>query len=94
MTSLNQWKWFESTQGDSEGKGSLACCSLWGRKESNIEGDSTPTSQCLCVPISKCNGLISKKIFLSSGITSSAPCLPLTNLPPKVLLYFFSFTSA
>ena len=26
---------FEQTQGDSEGQGSLACCSLWGRKESD-----------------------------------------------------------
>ena len=24
---------FEQTPGDSEGEGSLACCSLWGRKE-------------------------------------------------------------
>ena len=26
---------FEKTPGDSEGEGSLACCSLWGRKESD-----------------------------------------------------------
>ena len=26
---------FEQTLGDSEGQGSLACCSLWGRKESD-----------------------------------------------------------
>jgi len=25
---------FEQTPGDSEGQGSLACCSPWGRKES------------------------------------------------------------
>ena len=24
---------FEQAQGDGEGEGSLACCSLWGRKE-------------------------------------------------------------
>ena len=24
---------FEQTPGDSEGQGSLACCSVWGRKE-------------------------------------------------------------
>ena len=54
---------------DSEGKGSLACYSLRGCKESKIEGDSTPTPQCLLVPISECNVLISKKIFLYSGIT-------------------------
>ena len=27
---------FEQTLGDSEGQGSLACCSLWGRKDSDI----------------------------------------------------------
>ena len=26
---------FEQTQGDSERQGSLACCSLWGHKESD-----------------------------------------------------------
>ena len=27
---------FEQTPGDSEGQGSLACCSPWGRKESDM----------------------------------------------------------
>ena len=27
---------FEQTLGDSEGQGSLSCCSLWGRKESDM----------------------------------------------------------
>ena len=27
---------FEQSPGDSEGQGSLACCSPWGRKESDI----------------------------------------------------------
>ena len=27
---------FEQTPGDSEGQGSLMCCSLWGYKESDI----------------------------------------------------------
>ena len=27
---------FEQTQGNSEGQGSLACCSLWGLKESDM----------------------------------------------------------
>ena len=26
---------FEQTQGESEGQGSLACCSSWGHKESD-----------------------------------------------------------
>ena len=27
---------FEETQGDSDGQRSLACCSSWGRKESDM----------------------------------------------------------
>ena len=27
---------FEQTPGDSEGQGSLACCSPWGRRESDM----------------------------------------------------------
>ena len=27
---------FEQAPGDGEGQGSLACCSLWGRKESDV----------------------------------------------------------
>ena len=29
---------FELALGDGEGQGSLACCSLWGRKESDTTG--------------------------------------------------------
>ena len=35
MASPTQWAWIEPTPGDSEGQGSLACCSPWGRKESD-----------------------------------------------------------
>ena len=35
MASLPQWTKFEQTLGDSEGQGSLACCSPWGHKESD-----------------------------------------------------------
>ena len=31
---LNEYE-FKRTPGDSEGQGSLACCSSWGRKESD-----------------------------------------------------------
>ena len=30
MASTTQWTWVEQTLGDSEGQGSLACCSPWG----------------------------------------------------------------
>ena len=36
MVGCHQWLngyEFEQTQGDSEGQGSLACCSLWGHEE-------------------------------------------------------------
>ena len=33
----------EQTQGDSEGQGSLACYSPWGRKELDMTQDSTTT---------------------------------------------------
>ena len=29
---------FEHTRGDGEGQGSLTCCTLWGRKESDTTG--------------------------------------------------------
>ena len=30
---------FEQTQGNSEGQGSLMCCSPWGNKESDMTSD-------------------------------------------------------
>ena len=35
MASQTQWTWVQANQGDSEGQGSLACCSSWGCKESD-----------------------------------------------------------
>ena len=43
MASLTQWHEFEQTLGDSEGQWSLACCSLWDHKESNMTNDGTMT---------------------------------------------------
>ena len=44
MTEDEMFRWhhrlegheFEQTLGDSDGQGSLACCSLWGHKESDM----------------------------------------------------------
>ena len=33
VASLTQWTWVWANSGDSEGQGSLACCSPWGHKE-------------------------------------------------------------
>ena len=35
MASLTQWTWVWASLGDSEGQGSLVCCSPWGYKESD-----------------------------------------------------------
>ena len=35
MVSPTQWTWVEQAPGVGEGQGSLVCCSLWGRKESD-----------------------------------------------------------
>ena len=41
---------FEQTLGDSEGQGSLACCSPWGSKESNMtEQPNNKRLSCLFV---------------------------------------------
>ena len=36
IASLTQWTWVWANSGDSEGQGSLVCCSPWGCKESDI----------------------------------------------------------
>ena len=36
MASPAQWTEFEQTMGDSEGQGSLVCCSPWGHKELDV----------------------------------------------------------
>ena len=35
IASLTQWTWVWANSGDSEGQGSLVCCSPWGCKESD-----------------------------------------------------------
>ena len=42
-TSSSNGHEFEQTLGDSEGQWSLACCSLWDHKESNMTSDRTMT---------------------------------------------------
>ena len=36
MASPTQWTWVWQTPGDGDGQGGLACCSLWGHKESDM----------------------------------------------------------
>ena len=44
---------FEQTPGDSEGQGSLACCSLWGFKEVNTteQLNNNKGSECNCAVV-------------------------------------------
>ena len=58
MISPIQWTEFEQTLGGSEGQGGLACCSLWGCKESDMterlnnngfEKLVSQYSKCICV---------------------------------------------
>ena len=36
VASPTQWMWIWANSGDSEGQGSLACCSAWGFKGSDM----------------------------------------------------------
>ena len=46
MLSLTQWTEFEQAPGDGEGQESLACCSPWGHRESDMtEQLNTTTTQ-------------------------------------------------
>ena len=50
---------FEQTQGDSEGQGSLVCCSPWGCKESDMTAamlNNNKLSYCPLTPISSQRG--------------------------------------
>ena len=43
------------TPGDGEGQGGLACCSSWGRKESDTTGQlNTTTSYCISMSVRAC----------------------------------------
>ena len=57
MVRQHQWlngHEFEQTPGDSEGQGSLACCSPWGHKESDMADDwKTTTIKVLSSLLSK-----------------------------------------
>ena len=74
---------FEQTQGDSEGKGSLACWSPWGRKESDtterIDNKFILTTECFlelgwCVVLSKTKYLFKNFYFFNWRIISLQNC--------------------
>ena len=52
MVSLTQWTWIEQTMGDGDRQGSLAHCSPWGHKESDMTEwlkNNNPLYTYLCV---------------------------------------------
>ena len=53
MASLTQWTWVWANLGDSEGQGSLVCCSPWGWKESDMTGQLNKQQHDYCKPYFK-----------------------------------------
>ena len=51
MASLTQWTWFGWTPGVGDGQGGLACCSSWGRKESDMTERLNWTGVSRTVPV-------------------------------------------
>ena len=75
---------FEKTQGDGEGQGSLACCSLWGSQSHTqlSKWTATTTTAVLSLLRAIAEPWFSKKYRpawhcgnLPSGVTPSVPCL-------------------
>ena len=64
---------FEQTLGDSEGQGSLACCSSWGYKESDMNDSDDQFSVC----------------SLLIGSTVMITCDKLPNFTNDIYTFFF-----
>ena len=78
---------FEQTQGDGNGQGSLACCSLWGPQKLDTTWQlniSTKDGQ------SKANVLQNKSIFIKLGliIYTNAARLEIDNIGLQNLFYW------
>ena len=82
----------EQTLGDSEGQGSLVCCSSWGRKESDTTQHlKTVTTKCLALQSSE-NFFSSRPLILSNRWTSQEkfPSLPVLSGIKKFKLMEYS----
>ena len=81
---------FEQTQGDSEGQGSLACCSPWGRKElDTTEGRNKwyliPLSSSVSWSLLKFMSI--ESITLSSHLILCCPLLLLSSIFPSIRVF-------
>ena len=68
---------FEQTPGDSEGQGSLVCCSPWGQKESDRSSDWTATATTLVggLPLPGKGALVAKNSPANEGDAGLIPGL-------------------
>ena len=86
---------FEQTLGDSEGQGSLTCCSLWGRKEldtteqlNNNEGIQKVGTEGTYLNIIKATyGTLTANIILSGGKLKTFPLRSGQGCPLSPLLF-------
>ena len=76
---------FEQSLGDSEGKGSLACCGPWGGKESDTTQRLNNNNNKLC---SSCLWFLAEfgQWGTSVGEQRPSPSLPLVLVPQVLLL--------
>ena len=61
MASRTQWTWVEQSLGVGDVQGSLACCSTWGRKESDMAELLKWTEQmcqCRVITLNQCTTLV------------------------------------
>ena len=76
---------YEQSLGDSEGRGNLACCSPWGRKESdtterlnniNMVSRNEPSTISVCVSVCLCVCVcVCVRIYIQHFISVSSTCL-------------------
>ena len=75
---------FEQTLGDGEGQGTLACCSPWGHKESNMTEQLNNSNR--MSDVNKIIGLIVSTSFIIPALKTIPDAL---NIAPKILKYLF-----
>ena len=75
---------FEQTPGDSKGQGSLACCSPWGRKESDMTEQLNNNDKKINLKLSRETGIPRHR---KSGSGAYCRCLLASREPTTVLCF-------